>query len=576
MEVTKKNFDKEIANLMASLPNAKFLAIDLEFTGLPKDQATSTDTPMEVYHKAISCCNYNNIIQLGITLFTESATQGAQFDAHSYCFYVFPDTYNGKVNQKISLDVSSIEFNRDSGGVDFAKWINEGVAYYNKKLQSQLRRSFDNDRQLEMNNAFGKDSELKEEKTPKPAPDTDTADATAEPYATPAAYENPIKIFDEKEALALKMQIEKFKKWAQTYEVGKQFEFVTSKGLYRQHFWNDIRNSFNSELANVIIEEKSADDFITVQFTMATAEEKQKYVNQLLLNLEKKFRAQLGLSNHWEAITETIAKQKIPVIFHQGMLDCMFIYSHFENWCPLNFGEFRKTFSKLFPVLFDTKNLSRFAGDEVFHLQGLYEWCAKKGGFDPAKKYPIANRDVQTHSTLAHNAGWDSYMTGVAFSELRQMLGDVKRFENQITLFKNKYYNMSFGDDDESYLDQNVYVLSMLDKKEEGNGKKGGERRGKGKASKGDSAGRDKLKAELNDLCNELGIEPKFTIERQLEPEVIGNNTYYFLSFDAKLTVPQWKCILDRLRQQFEVATLAEYQRMVYKNFEQIVYGHKS
>ena len=95
MEVTRKNFEPEIHSLIASLQKSDFVAIDLEFTGLPKDQPTVTDTPMEVYYKAMNCANHNNIIQLGITNFVPSATG---HDAHSYCIYIFPSTYNGKVN----------------------------------------------------------------------------------------------------------------------------------------------------------------------------------------------------------------------------------------------------------------------------------------------------------------------------------------------------------------------------------------------------------------------------------------------------------------------------------------------
>ena len=565
MEVTKKNYSQEINNLLALLPHTKFLSIDLEFTGLPREQNLVTDTPMEVYYKAMTAANYNNIIQFGITLFTESQSQSAKNNAHSFSFYIFPDSYYGKVNQKMTLDVSSIEFNRDSGGVDFGIWFTQGVPYYNKKLQVQLKKCFENDRTIDINSVF------KEAVEPK----NEVQINLEKPVIS--EYKNNITIFNEDERKSTLEELSKFKDWTVQFEVGKTFEFISNKGIIRQYFWNEVKNSYTHQLANVIIEEKDGEKS-SIRFSMSTKAQKQDFMKQLTLDLEEKYRRQLGLSQHWETIKELIKVHQIPAVFHQGNLDLMFIISHLENWVPLNFAEYKKTVHNCFPILYDTKNLSRLVPKITGgHLEGIYTDLSKIGKFDPLAKYPIVNQDPTQKNKVAHNAGWDSYMTGVTFSEIRELMkGNITHSLNQVSIFKNKFFNLSFGNQ-ENYLLEGFGLIFISNDQKDGSKivTKGVSEGRKYKVNRKEDGSRDKLKQALVAYLPETIGEAGFSINRHTELEVIGNNVFYFVTFDKVLLENQVAEIQEKFKEQFDVKKVKEYYTSVLESFEQAIYQSK-
>jgi len=147
MDVTAKNFEEVVNELQQVLPTAKFLAIDEEMTGmsfLGEKRESIGDSPHQRYQRMRRIANHYNIIQFGLAVFHENGSREPGSDPSAgapplytcrvYNFYLFPQ--EGGVN----LEGAAVAFNRDHG-MDWNKWVREGVTYVNRQKATELRKA---------------------------------------------------------------------------------------------------------------------------------------------------------------------------------------------------------------------------------------------------------------------------------------------------------------------------------------------------------------------------------------------------------------------------------------------------
>lgn len=81
MDVDIDNYDQIFRKIEKSLEKSKLISLDLEFSGIKSTQfCVNTDTPFEQFEKRKEVVQNFNIIQFGITIFTE-------FEKNSNCYY---------------------------------------------------------------------------------------------------------------------------------------------------------------------------------------------------------------------------------------------------------------------------------------------------------------------------------------------------------------------------------------------------------------------------------------------------------------------------------------------------------
>ena len=122
---------------------------------------------------------------------------------------------------------------------------------------------------------------------------------------------------------------------------------------------------------------------------------------------------------------------KKPIVGHNMMYDLGFIYRQFvskDGSLPPNYDLFTKAWKKNFPQkIFDTKVLAAYCGQDIFgktSLDLVYAKCEK----DKTHKNNVSvTFDIKSHqifgsygaknttSNQAHDAGFDSFMTGKVF-----------------------------------------------------------------------------------------------------------------------------------------------------------------
>jgi len=132
---TKENFDQAVAELEQLLPSAEFVAFDEEMTGitLPGQPERLEDVPAQRYKKMRHVAMKYNIIQFGICLF-HAEEDGKRYIARPFNFYLFPEA--GPVN----MEASSVAFLRNHG-MDWNKWIREGIPYMSRVNAAKTRAS---------------------------------------------------------------------------------------------------------------------------------------------------------------------------------------------------------------------------------------------------------------------------------------------------------------------------------------------------------------------------------------------------------------------------------------------------
>jgi hypothetical protein len=154
MEATRFNFKQVRQKFLENLDSASFVAFDLEMTGINSEKRNKTDLPFENYLKAFNASNRYSVIQMGICLFKhlnpsqeldddgvehDFLRKDAKFEAFPFTFYLFPRSYDGMLKRDVVMEVSSIEYNVFKHGINWNKWVAEGIGYSDAYERSVLK-----------------------------------------------------------------------------------------------------------------------------------------------------------------------------------------------------------------------------------------------------------------------------------------------------------------------------------------------------------------------------------------------------------------------------------------------------
>lgn len=117
-------------------------------------------------------------------------------------------------------------------------------------------------------------------------------------------------------------------------------------------------------------------------------------------------------------LVEQIIESKIPLVGHFNHLDIGFLYHNYIAKLPETLEQFEVSVRKNIPYLFDSKVISRTVQKQIkglkVDLQSLSDACLNAnllGNYNNV----IAPKGDYIDAKCAHEAGYDSYITGLAF-----------------------------------------------------------------------------------------------------------------------------------------------------------------
>lgn len=130
MDVTNENFIELLPEIIETIRECDFVAIDTELSGLMRDRSLNRfDLPDERYSKAYELSRGYFIMQFGLSCFIGNR-QSRKYDNRTYNFYIFPQPHEGygDIDRTFSLQAHAIQFLSENG-FDFNKLFKHGISY---------------------------------------------------------------------------------------------------------------------------------------------------------------------------------------------------------------------------------------------------------------------------------------------------------------------------------------------------------------------------------------------------------------------------------------------------------------
>jgi len=131
MEGTSETFDELLADFARRLPEADFVALDLEMTGTGGDVGADSllQSVEERYARVREAAETFTLCQIGLTLGRWAGEgEGAAVSLSSYNIFAFPFFVERKVVSHFKCTAAGVRF-LSRNGFDFNRWIRSGVAF---------------------------------------------------------------------------------------------------------------------------------------------------------------------------------------------------------------------------------------------------------------------------------------------------------------------------------------------------------------------------------------------------------------------------------------------------------------
>ena len=459
MEVIRSNYNQILPRFLNLLDKTKMISFDLEMTGIRGDRIFKTDLPFEHYYKEFKPANKFQIIQLGLCLCVEeNQSQETNLEDSScynsninssninkyypFNFYLFPKSMSKKLNMNINmgLELESIEFNVKAGGVDWNKWITQGIPYYNS---SQMK--------IIMENYLYKDKFIIKE----------------------GLDYRPISFLQEDR---LDEMLDKFKYW-----LSLKSNYVTSLEQLFDNSVNDyLRNEFlvfdfdpkyfKSTMSIKQMFEGKFNDviFYTIKnpntnYFLRAIKVKDQDINQFRFlkecNDSKNLKELLWFSSLWTELKNKIKEQEIPVVGHNCLSDIKFMLSHLEENISPNYMDFKRQARHIFPGgIYDTKVLAKELDLGRLSLGKLYKKISSDQNEEDEINTLEIDDEFKFENNVLHNAGYDAFITGKCFNYLNERIENSEiHFKNKLKIFGINHFQMDISNDKTDIIQENKF-----------------------------------------------------------------------------------------------------------------------
>lgn len=383
MEISRHQFAQKLPLVEKAIKECDFMAIDTELSGLHRPP-----TPVRLYSMEDRYIEYKEaterflIIQFGLCTFTWDQKSG-RYIAKPFNFYIFPTSITGQVqsNRVFMTQAQAFDF-LVKQSFDFNKWVYQGIPYLTKEEE----RVFVAEAQKKLNDDMP---------------------------------EIPI---DEKEMDFVLAARAKIDAWlANEKPDDPEGVNITTRNAYqRRLIYQELRKYKDLTAVGMT-------GFIRAQ---KFSEKQQKSRNKEKLNrLEKDCAAAIG----FRKVIDMISESGKIVVGHNMLLDVCHMVGQFVEPLPDTLEEFKSKTHSIFPKLIDTKQIcaSQPELSAIFGTATQLEQLRFE-----TNKEAFNNPRVDMHqefprylTEMAHEAGYDAYMTGAAFIKMISYLDKARNPE---------------------------------------------------------------------------------------------------------------------------------------------------
>ncbi|NXC42348.1 PNDC1 ribonuclease, partial [Penelope pileata] len=367
MDVGAADFERCLPRLRDRVGRAAFLGLDMEFTGLysafPQSKEPSLfDSPAERYRSVRQSVQRFTIAQLGLAIFSEENSN--KYVVHSYNFFLFPSTL-GNMAAEFTLSASSIQF-LSYYGFDYNKFLKDGIPYMNELQEKSLSQRL---------------------------------------------LEGSWKVCSALDRNVVKKAIDEVSCWI---AAAKEGDTVILRNLSGSHML-DVQLVLRQALQNVWTQPLGDSE---VMVKKVSPQHRQLLENSPYNCCQKEriLTSARGFTN----LFQILVKAKKPLVGHNMLMDLCHLHDKFYNPLPESYEEFKRNIHNLFPVLIDTKTVTKsvwkkYQFPRVSSLLETYEFlCSHPNPTDPTCPVIALASDSARYAEKKspHEAAYDAFLCG--------------------------------------------------------------------------------------------------------------------------------------------------------------------
>lgn len=381
MDFDRRNFCDGLSELKRLLRNSVAVAVDFEMSGMDSEGRSieKLDRAVDHYEKLLKSKGFI-VIQFGVCpiLLTDKG-----YEVHPQNYHVIPHPFEGK-DTVFKLSARSIEFLLEHG-FDFATNFKYGLPFLSKEDERKARNK----------RAKKKAALLETDAYDARADSTDWSETIE--VSVRAAIDSIVTGDSDMQELSLdSFQAKKIvEQWIRSEHHG-----VIRVEVDRTNPWKPKLVLVKTTPEEVSALEKADDD---------------KFENTI-----------------WEAIgarhiMEAIIDSKVPWIGHNCLMDLTMAYKQFVAPLPGTYEEFKAGVHRALPMIYDTKTMAELHPGikklaRKSWLGKLYE-SVQVEEFKTDVHVPAVYEKYMGDS-LAHEAGYDAFMTAIAFIKMAHFVSD--------------------------------------------------------------------------------------------------------------------------------------------------------
>ncbi|XP_029799124.1 poly(A)-specific ribonuclease PNLDC1 [Suricata suricatta] len=328
MDVGADEFEQSLPLLQELVLGAEFVGLDIEFTGLRSNlsrpqQISLFDSPPEWYLKTRQSVQQFTICQIGLSVFSSIEGESNKYVAHSCNFFLFPTTF-GVLDSEFSFQASSVQF-LNQYGFDYNKFLKNGIPYMNEEQEKKIKHNI-------LTGSWKVRSSLDKDQ--------------------------------------IKVVIDEVTRWQDLAEEG---DWMTLPGIA----------GFQAFEIQLVLRQALPDIWTVLRdqgiIVKKVSKQHRWYLENSSCDRESCWKEKILLSARgFSVFFQMLVKAQKPLVGHNMMMDLLHLHEKFFRPLPESYDQFKLNIHNLFPVLIDTKNVTKDIWKElnfprVSNLSEVYE-----------------------------------------------------------------------------------------------------------------------------------------------------------------------------------------------------------
>ncbi|KAG3290523.1 poly(A)-specific ribonuclease PNLDC1 isoform X1 [Ictidomys tridecemlineatus] len=380
MDLGAEEFEQNLPFLQELVQDADFVGLDIEFTGLRSSlsgpqQISLFDLPSEWYLKTRQSVQQFTICQIGLSVFSTIEGEFNKYVAHSYNFFLFPTTF-GILDSEFSFQASSVQF-LNQYGFNYNKFLKNGIPYMNEEQEKKIKHNI-------LTGNWRVRSSLDKDQ--------------------------------------IKVVIDEVTRWLDLAEEGDRMTLPGIAGF--QAF--EVQLVLRQALPNIWTMLK--DQGVVVK---KVSQQHRWYLENASCDRASCWKEQILLSARgFSVFFQMLVKAQKPLVGHNMMMDLLHLHEKFFRPLPESYDQFKQNIHDLFPVLIDTKNVTKDIWKElhfprVSNLSEVYEVLSSN--LNPTKNSgPVivhaSKCEKYAQNKCPHEAAYDAFLCGSVLLKVAHLL----------------------------------------------------------------------------------------------------------------------------------------------------------